>query len=121
MPPVAGFAIGIMMFVTANIGTAMLHQYFDRCFATSEWDFVANCRDMLITPPAMRVKGGLVTLIYRKSLVLSNGEKSGRTTGDIVNLQSVDAVRIADLAQYGHIAWSGPFQVSKFVRWWKWA
>ena len=60
----------------------------------------------------MRVKGGLVTLIYRKSLVLSNGEKSGRTTGDIVNLQSVDAVRIADLAQYGHIAWSGPFQIT---------
>ena len=59
----------------------------------------------------MRVKGGLVTLIYRKSLVLSNGEKSGRSTGDIVNLQSVDAVRIADLAQYGHIAWSGPFQI----------
>ena len=63
----------------------------------------------------MRVKGGLVTLIYRKSLVLSNGEKSGRTTGDIVNLQSVDAVRIADLAQYGHIAWSGPFQVRELT------
>lgn len=62
----------------------------------------------------MRVKGGLVTLIYRKSLVLNNGEKAGRTTGDIVNLQSVDAVKIADLAQYGHIAWSGPFQV-RFV------
>ena len=59
----------------------------------------------------MRVKGGLVTLIYRKSLVLSNGEKTGRSTGDIVNLQSVDAVRIGDLAQYGHIAWSGPFQI----------
>ncbi|RXK42573.1 metal resistance protein ycf1 [Tremella mesenterica] len=59
----------------------------------------------------MRVKGGLVTLIYCKALVLSNGEKTGRTTGDIVNLQSVDAVRIADLAQYGHIAWSGPFQI----------
>lgn len=38
MPPVAGFAIAIMMFVTANIGTAILHQYFDRCFATSERD-----------------------------------------------------------------------------------
>lgn len=59
----------------------------------------------------MRVKGGLVTLIYKKSLVMSNGEKAGRTTGDIVNLQSVDAVRIADLAQYGQIAWSGPFQI----------
>lgn len=59
----------------------------------------------------MRVKGGLVTLIYRKSLVMSNGEKAGRSSGDIVNLQSVDAVRIADLAQYGHVAWSGPFQI----------
>lgn len=49
----------------------------------------------------MRVRSGLVTLIYRKSLILSNGERNGRTTGDIVNLQSVDAVRIADLCQYG--------------------
>ena len=64
----------------------------------------------------MRIRGGLVTLIYRKSLVLSNGEKTGRATGDIVNLQSVDAVRIADLAQYGHIAWSGPFQVGQLPR-----
>ncbi|ORY24672.1 hypothetical protein BCR39DRAFT_546075 [Naematelia encephala] len=93
-PAVAGYAISIAMFVTANVATAMLHQYFDRCFTTT-----------------MRVKGGLVTLIYRKSLVMSNGEKAGRTSGDIVNLQSVDAVRIADLAQYGHIAWSGPFQI----------
>ncbi len=35
MPPIAGFAIAILMFVTANVGTAMLHQYFDRCFTTS--------------------------------------------------------------------------------------
>lgn len=60
----------------------------------------------------MRVKGGLVTLIYKKALVMSNGEKAGRSTGDIVNLQSVDAVRIADLAQYGHMAWSGPWQIT---------
>jgi len=42
---------------------------------------------------------------------MSNGEKAGRASGDIVNLQSVDAVRIGDLAQYGQIAWSGPFQI----------
>jgi hypothetical protein len=59
----------------------------------------------------MRVKCGLVTLIYRKSLRMSNGEKLGRATGDVVNLQSVDAMRIAELAQFGHIAWSGPFQI----------
>ncbi|WRT65913.1 uncharacterized protein IL334_002864 [Kwoniella shivajii] len=93
-PPVAGFAISILMFISANVATAILHQYFQRCFETT-----------------MRIRGSLVTLIYRKSLVLSNGEKSGRTTGDIVNLQSVDAVRIGDVCQYGHIAWSGPFQI----------
>lgn len=38
LPPIAGFGISIMMFVTANIGTAMLHQYFDRCYATSQCD-----------------------------------------------------------------------------------
>ena len=59
----------------------------------------------------MRVKTGLVTLIFRKSLRLSNGEKLGRATGDISNLQSVDSTRIADLAQFGHNSWSGPFQI----------
>ncbi|TYJ52875.1 hypothetical protein B9479_006510 [Cryptococcus floricola] len=94
MPPVAGYAISILMFLSSNLATGVLHQYFQRCFTTT-----------------MRIRGGLVTMIYRKSLVLSNGEKAGRTTGDIVNLQSVDAVRIADVTQYGHIAWSGPFQI----------
>lgn len=94
LPPSAGYGIAILMFLMANMATAVLHQYFDRCFQTT-----------------MRVKTGLITLIYRKSLKLSQGERSGRTSGDIVNLQSVDAVRIGDIAQYGHIAWSGPFQI----------
>ena len=38
MPPVAGFGISILMFITSNAATAMLHQYFDRCFSTSESD-----------------------------------------------------------------------------------
>lgn len=36
MPPVAGYVIAILMFVAANVATATLHQYFDRCFSTSE-------------------------------------------------------------------------------------
>ena len=35
MPPIAGYAITIMMFITSNVATSTLHQYFDRCFATS--------------------------------------------------------------------------------------
>lgn len=57
----------------------------------------------------MRVRAGLVTTIYKKALVLSSDER-GRTTGDIVNLMSVDATRMQDLCTYGLIAISGPYQ-----------
>jgi len=59
----------------------------------------------------MRVRSGLITLIYRKALLLSNDERASRPTGEIVNLVSVDATRLQDLCTYGLIAISGPFQV----------
>lgn len=59
----------------------------------------------------MRVRAGLVTTIYNKALVLSNDERT-QSSGDIVNLMSVDATRLQDLCTYGLIAFSGPFQVS---------
>ena len=59
----------------------------------------------------MRVRAGLVTVIYTKALVLSNDERT-RASGDIVNLMSVDATRLQDLCTYGLIAISGPLQVS---------
>lgn len=58
----------------------------------------------------MRVRAGLVTVIYAKALVLSNDER-GRASGDIVNLMSVDATRLQDLCTFGLIALSGPLQV----------
>jgi hypothetical protein len=62
----------------------------------------------------MRVRAGLVSVIYKKALVLSNDER-GRATGDIVNLMSVDATRLQDLCAYGLIALSGPLQVSTIL------
>ena len=53
---------------------------------------------------------GLVTVIYKKLLVLSNDERN-RATGDIVNLMSVDTSRLQDLSMYGLFSLSGPFQV----------
>jgi ATP-binding cassette subfamily C (CFTR/MRP) protein 1 len=60
----------------------------------------------------MRVRAGLVTAIYKKSLILSSDERGNRASGDIVNLMSVDASRLQDLCTYGLIAISGPFQVT---------
>ena len=61
----------------------------------------------------MRVRAGLVTAVYKKALVLSSGDQ-GRSTGDIINLMSVDSTRLQDFCTYGLIAISGPFQVCFF-------
>lgn len=66
-----------------------------------------------LTSYSMRVRAGLVSVIYKKALVLSNDERS-RATGDIVNLMSVDATRLQDLCTYGLISISGPLQVNNF-------
>ncbi|PPQ65474.1 hypothetical protein CVT26_000114 [Gymnopilus dilepis] len=89
-----GFAIAIVMFIASVIQTICLNQYFQRTFETG-----------------MRVRAGLVNVIYDKALVLSNDERS-RSSGDIVNLMSVDATRLQDLCTYGLIAISGPLQIT---------
>ncbi|KAI0313275.1 P-loop containing nucleoside triphosphate hydrolase protein [Amylostereum chailletii] len=92
--PYKGFAIAIIMFIAAMIQSVVMHQYFQRCYETG-----------------MRVRAGLVTAIYKKSLVLSS-EARGQASGDIVNLMSVDATRLQDLCTYGLISISGPFQIT---------
>ncbi|EKM50357.1 uncharacterized protein PHACADRAFT_263609 [Phanerochaete carnosa HHB-10118-sp] len=91
--PFEGFAIAVIMFCASICQTAILNQYFQHCFDTG-----------------MRVRAGLVTAIYQKALVLSNDGRSS-ASGDIVNLMSVDAVRLQDFCTYGLIAISGPFQI----------
>lgn len=58
------FIVG--MFFTAVIQTMVLHQYFHRCFTTG-----------------MRLRAALVTAIYRKTLVLSNGSRQQSTVGEV--------------------------------------
>lgn len=55
------------MFITAVVQTMVLHQYFHRCFTTG-----------------MRLRAALVTAIYRKTLVLSNGSRQQSTVGEVI-------------------------------------
>lgn len=89
-----GLLIAFAMFVVSVLQTASLHQYFQRVFDVG-----------------MRIKASLTSLIYSKSLKLSTEERGQKTTGDIVNLMSVDTQRLQDLTQYGQTLWSGPFQI----------
>lgn len=93
-PIVKGFIISIGMFLVSVIQTSVLHQYFLNAFDTG-----------------MNIKSGLTSVIYQKSLVLSNEASSTSSTGDIVNLMSVDVQRLQDLTQWGQVIWSGPFQI----------
>lgn len=90
--PIEGVAIILTMFVASLAQTICLHQYFQRCFETG-----------------MRVRAGLTSAIYAKALVLSNEHE--QSTGDIVNLMSVDTTRLQDFCTYGFIAISGPLQI----------
>lgn len=89
-----GFMIAGAMFVVSVVQTASLHQYFQRAFDLG-----------------MKIKTSLTSVIYNKALVLSNETKQESSTGDIVNLMSVDVQRLQDLVQNLQIIWSGPFQI----------
>ncbi|KAG6308064.1 hypothetical protein E4U45_002577 [Claviceps purpurea] len=93
-PVIQGAAIAFSMFACSVFQTTMVHQYFQKSYETG-----------------MRIKGGLGSMIYRKSLRLSNEGRSSKTTGDIVNYMAVDAQRLSDLTQFLHQVWSAPFQI----------
>ncbi|KAF9078085.1 metal resistance protein YCF1 [Rhodocollybia butyracea] len=91
--PLQGFAYAVLLFLASTGQTVVLNQYFQRVFETG-----------------MRVRSGLVDVLYQKALVLSNDELD-RSSGDLINLMSVDATRLQDFCQFGLIAISGPFQI----------
>lgn len=94
-PVIKGAAIALSMFAVAVVQTTMIHQYFQITFVTG-----------------MRIKGGLTSSIYRKSLKLSNEGRQSKSTGDVVNYMAVDAQRLQDVTQFAQQLWSAPFQIT---------
>lgn len=93
-PVIRGAAIALAMFAVSLLQTVCLHQYFQRAFETG-----------------MRVKSSMTSMIYAKSMKLSNEGRAEKSTGDIVNYMAVDTQRLQDLTQYGQMLWSAPFQI----------
>lgn len=89
-----GLMLSVGMFLVGLTQTGFLHQYFQRVFDLG-----------------MKIKTALTSAVYNKLLVLSNESKQESSTGDIVNLMSVDVQRLQDLVQNLQIVWSGPFQI----------
>ncbi len=51
-------------------------------------------------------------IYFRKSLRISSAGRKDTTSGEIVNLMSVDAQRICDLVPYINMLWSSPLQIT---------
>ncbi|KAL2322775.1 hypothetical protein Fmac_027154 [Flemingia macrophylla] len=60
----------------------------------------------------VRMQSKLVAMIYAKGLTLSSQSKEVRSTGEIINLMTVDAARIGDFCWYMHDPWMCVLQVA---------
>lgn len=89
-----GFFITAMFLIVSTVQSAMLNYYFNVMFTIG-----------------MRVRTVLISAVYRKSLNLSNVARSETTTGEIVNLMSVDTQRFVELLPFVNLLWSAPFQI----------
>ncbi|XP_015793767.1 multidrug resistance-associated protein 1 isoform X1 [Tetranychus urticae] len=60
---------------------------------------------------SIRLRSALVAKIYKKTFKLSNLGRRGYSTGEMVNILSVDAQRVMDYVNIVNILWSAPFQL----------
>ncbi|XP_071797862.1 multidrug resistance-associated protein 1-like [Asterias amurensis] len=89
-----GFMYAFLLLGVTLIQSSLLQQYFQICMVTG-----------------MQLRTAIIGAVYRKSLFLSNSSRKEATTGEIVNLMSVDAQRLMDLCTFVNTLWSSPFQI----------
>ncbi|KAJ6844581.1 ABC transporter C family member 3 [Iris pallida] len=74
------------------------------CLAQRHWFF-------RLQQAGVRVRAALVAMVYQKGLSLSSRARQGSTSGEIINLMSVDADRVGLFSWYMHDLWMVPIQV----------
>lgn len=89
-----GIFYAVLLFVSATVKTFLSQQFMNRNFVVS-----------------MKIRTALISLLYKKSLTISNTARKDRTTGEIVNLMSVDTNRFGDVGNTLNILWSAPLQI----------
>ncbi|NWR46395.1 MRP1 protein, partial [Regulus satrapa] len=59
----------------------------------------------------LRLRTAVTGLVYKKILVMSNASRKAATTGEIVNLVSVDVQKLMDLIIYFNGTWLAPIRI----------
>ncbi|XP_022092710.1 multidrug resistance-associated protein 1-like [Acanthaster planci] len=94
IPRWQGYFYAFLIFAAALVQSVLQHQHFH-----------------ITTTVGMQLRTAIIGAIYRKSLVLSNSARRSATTGEIINLMSVDAQRCMDLCTFINTLWASPLQV----------
>ncbi|XP_054723431.1 multidrug resistance-associated protein 1-like [Uloborus diversus] len=80
-------------------------------FAAMLESFLNSQYEYRIYVIAMRIRSCIISVVYKKALVLSNAARKNFTVGEIVNLMSVDTQRVMDYVQLVNLLWSAPLQI----------
>ncbi|KAJ3694200.1 hypothetical protein LUZ60_009680 [Juncus effusus] len=72
--------------------------------STRHWSF-------RLQQASLRIRAALVGIIYEKGLSLSSKSRQSRTSGEMVNIMSVDSQRIMTFCWYIHDLWLVPIQI----------
>ncbi|XP_010914891.1 ABC transporter C family member 3 [Elaeis guineensis] len=75
------------------------------CLSQRHWFF-------RLQQAGIRVRASLIAMIYQKGLTLSSHSRQSRSSGEIINLMSVDADRVGLYSWYMHDLWMVVLQVT---------
>uniref|UniRef100_A0A0E0JEP9 MRP-like ABC transporter n=1 Tax=Oryza punctata TaxID=4537 RepID=A0A0E0JEP9_ORYPU len=73
------------------------------CLSQRHWFF-------RLQQAGIRARSALVAVVYQKGLVLSSQSRQSRTSGEMINIISVDADRVGLFSWYMHDLWLVPLQ-----------
>ncbi|XP_067010232.2 ATP-binding cassette sub-family C member 10 [Anabrus simplex] len=89
------------------------YMYASGLFAVSLIAAFCNAHfSFLMAEVGLKLRGALVSLIYRKTLLASSKALNTFNTGEIVNFMSTDTDRIVNSCPSFHAFWSIPFQIA---------
>ena len=90
-----GYFYGLLLFITLGTQSILQNQYLGKMFELG-----------------MRARTILTAAIYKKSLTVPLSARRTTSTGEIVNLMSIDVQRIMDVFPYLNMVWHAPMQIS---------
>ena len=102
----------LITFISSNEPDWKVYFYSFLLFFISFMDtLVGNQYEFYLGTLMMKTKTCLMSVVYKKALVLSNDGRKQFNTGEIINLMAVDVSSVTEYINMVNILWSAPIQL----------